>query len=319
MNWIDLALIAIILLSVWSGWNRGFLLGSLELLGWFGSVCFGFAFYPFATEFLEKYVPSLGLWTLPVSFILTTIIARLILSLIINAILSTTTARMHRSSINHAAGMLPGFINGLIFSILFAALIFAFPLSNNISETARNSKIASRFATQVEWINNKISPVFDKAISRNMNKLTVEPGSNEIVTLPFKTDQFKERPDLEAKMLVLINDERKKVGLQPLKADTALRPVALAHSADMFQRGYFAHLTPEGKDPFDRMREAHVRFYLAGENLALAQTLEIAHEGLMNSKGHRENILRTGFGRVGIGILDGGKYGVMISQEFRNP
>jgi len=72
------------------------------------------------------------------------------------------------------------------------------------------------------------------------------------------------------------------------------------------------------KDPFDRMRDAHVRFTLAGENLALAQTLPIAHEGLMNSPGHRENILRTGFGRVGIGILDGGLYGIMISQEFRN-
>jgi uncharacterized protein YkwD len=87
----------------------------------------------------------------------------------------------------------------------------------------------------------------------------------------------------------------------------------------MFERGYFAHLTPEGKDPFDRMREAHIRFYLAGENLALAQTLDIAHQGLMNSKGHRENILRTGFGRVGIGVLDGGVYGIMVSQEFRNP
>ena len=66
------------------------------------------------------------------------------------------------------------------------------------------------------------------------------------------------------------------------------------------------------------MRDAHIRFTLAGENLALAQTLPIAHEGLMNSQGHRENILRTGFGRVGIGILDGGFHGLMISQEFRN-
>ena len=97
-----------------------------------------------------------------------------------------------------------------------------------------------------------------------------------------------------------------------------MQKVALAHSADMFQRGYFAHYTPEGKDPFDRMRDAHIRFYLAGENLALAQTLSIAHQGLMNSPGHRENILRPGFGRLGIGILDGGFYGLMISQEFRN-
>jgi len=215
--------------------------------------------------------------------------------------------------------MIPGFINGLIFATITAALLLAFPISDNVSQTARSSVIASNFAMQVEWLNEKISPVFDKAINQSINKLTVEPESDEIVTLPFKTSDFKERPDLEVKMLGLVNEERHKVGLPPLNADTVLRRVAIAHSADMFERGYFAHLTPEGKDPFDRMREAHIRFYLAGENLALAQTLAIAHQGLMNSKGHRENILRTGFGRVGIGILDGGVYGIMISQEFRNP
>ena len=45
------------------------------------------------------------------------------------------------------------------------------------------------------------------------------------------------------------------------------------------------------------------------ENLALAQTVEIAHSGLMKSKGHRENILNSKFNRVGIGIMDGGIYG----------
>jgi len=86
----------------------------------------------------------------------------------------------------------------------------------------------------------------------------------------------------------------------------------------MFARGYFAHDTPEGRSPFDRMKEARVQFLTAGENLALAPTLSIAHQGLMNSPGHRANILRPQFGRVGIGIMDGGMRGLMVSQEFRN-
>lgn len=319
MNWIDFLLLAIILVSIWSGWQRGFLLGSLGLIGWAASVCFGFIFYPYTAKLLEKNIPSIGALALPLALIFTITLVRLVLSFIINAILSTTTARMHRSSLNHAAGMIPGFINGLILTAIAAALLFAFPISKDVSDTARSSVVANTFVMPAEWLNEKISPVFDKAVSQGINKLTVEPKSDEIVTLPFKIAVFKERPDLEAKMLMMVNQERNKVGLQPLAADTALRKVALAHSADMFQRGYFAHLTPEGKNPFDRMREAHVRFSLAGENLALAQTLALAHQGLMNSQGHRENILRTGFGRVGIGILDGGPYGIMISQEFRNP
>jgi uncharacterized protein YkwD len=86
----------------------------------------------------------------------------------------------------------------------------------------------------------------------------------------------------------------------------------------MFARGYFSHITPEGLSPFDRMKKLKVRFLAAGENLALGQTLNICHRGLMNSPGHRANILNRAFGRVGIGILDGGFYGLMITQNFRN-
>ncbi len=38
----------------------------------------------------------------------------------------------------------------------------------------------------------------------------------------------------------------------------------------------------------------------------------------MNSPGHRANVLHASFGRLGIGILDGGYRGIMVSQEFRN-
>jgi uncharacterized protein YkwD len=84
----------------------------------------------------------------------------------------------------------------------------------------------------------------------------------------------------------------------------------------MFARGYFAHDTPEGVDPFQRMQQAGIVFGIAGENLALAPTLDMAHNGLMNSPGHRANILRPEFRKVGIGVLDGGIYGKMWVQEF---
>jgi uncharacterized protein YkwD len=66
------------------------------------------------------------------------------------------------------------------------------------------------------------------------------------------------------------------------------------------------------------MHQSNVQFLTAGENLALAPTLSVAHTGLMNSPGHRANILRAQFGRVGIGIIDGGMRGFMVSHEFRN-
>ncbi|MBD0375809.1 MAG: CvpA family protein [Flavisolibacter sp.] len=318
MNVIDILLIAIVLLAAWSGWQKGFILGMRDLLVWIGSLVIAFITYPYAASFIEKYFPSLNVWTLPVAFLAMLIISRILLSILSGRLLRTIPQEAHVRHENRVLGLIPGLINGAIYATIIAALLLAFPLFDGLSTQTRNSPIASRLAQQVEWIDDKLSPVFDKALNQTMNKLTVHPNSDETVKLPYSVKSPKVREDLEAKMLDLVNEERRKEGLQPLKADPELAVVARAHSRDMFARSYFSHITPEGKSPFDRMRTAGVRFLTAGENLALAQTLSIAHTGLMNSPGHRANILNKSFGRVGIGVLDGGMYGLMITQNFRN-
>jgi uncharacterized protein YkwD len=137
-------------------------------------------------------------------------------------------------------------------------------------------------------------------------------------TVHAKRVDNKPAPQLERAMLAMLNEERGKRGLQALAADGELTRVARAHSLDMMLRHYFSHNSPDGDNPFDRLNAAGIRFRTAGENLAFAPAVDQAHTMLMNSKGHRENILRAGFGRVGIGIIDGGSHGLMISQEFRD-
>ncbi|SJZ74996.1 CAP domain-containing protein [Selenihalanaerobacter shriftii] len=120
----------------------------------------------------------------------------------------------------------------------------------------------------------------------------------------------------EQKMLNLLNQERTKRGLQPLQADLELVKVARAKSQDMIENNYFAHQSPTYGSPFDMMQALNINYTFAGENIAGASTVEQAHQALMNSEGHRENILRPRFTHVGIGIIDGGPYGIMFSQEF---
>lgn len=318
MNLIDLLLLLIVGFSIWTGWKKGFILGTLDLITWAGSIIAGFLLYTYAADGLRQVVPAMGVWTLPVAFILTVILARILISLVANRLLHLTPETTHLSPTNRLLGVVPGFINGLINAMIVAALLLALPLSDGISAATRNSGIANRFVVPAEWLESQLSPVFNDAIQRSMNKMTVEPKSNESVKLHFTVTHPRVREDLEAKMLELVNEERRKEGLQPLKADPEMAAVARAHSRDMFARGYFAHVNPDGEDPFDRMREMKVRFLTAGENLALAQTLTLAHKGLMNSPGHRANILQPSFGRLGIGILDGGLYGLMVTQNFRN-
>ncbi len=317
MNWVDIVLILVFLLATWSGLVKGFILASLYLITWTGSLILAYIFFPYTGDGLGK-IFNMGAWLLPVSFIVTAIIARILLGLAANLIIRRVPQNTNHHPVNKFLGIIPGAINGWIYAIIVSALLLSLPLRDEINATARSSQLGSRLAMQSEWVNRKLAPVFDNAIQQTLNNLSVKPGTDETVTLNFKYEKAKPRPDLEAQMLVLINNERAKQGLSPLKADPEMTQVARAHSNDMFVKGYFAHNNLEGKTPFDRMREAKVTFLTAGENLALAQTLEIAHMGLMNSPGHKANILNTTFGRVGIGILDGGFYGLMISQEFRN-
>jgi uncharacterized protein YkwD len=254
----------------------------------------------------------------PLSFILLLLISGILLSWIAHLFFKEIPRHTHHTILNKLLGIFPGFFNGVIYVLVFVALLLSMPLFDGLSAKARDSVIASRLSDKIEWIDSKVSPVFDEAVSKTMHRLTVKPGSNETVKLPYTVKDPKIRPDLEAQMLVLVNEERAKEGLKALKADPEMTEVARAHSRDMFARGYFSHYSPEKNDPLYRIRKAGVKFITAGENLALGQTLKICHKGLMNSPGHKANILRPTFGRLGIGILDGGRYGLMISQEFRN-
>jgi len=317
MNWVDLALILAILLAIWAGFSRGFILGSLDLLGWAGSLIIAYLFYSYTAMALEK-ILDLTIWLLPVSFLLPLIVARFLIGFFTTYIIRALPEGSNHNWLNKFLGIVPGAINGWIVAIILSALLLALPLKHNINSETRESKWATTLAMQSEWANKKLAPVFDEAVRHTMNSLTVDPNSNKKVPLGFTYNKAEPRPFLEIKMLELVNKERIKAGLPALKPDPEMTRVARAHSRDMFARGYFAHNTPDGKTPFNRMRMAGVRFNTAGENLALAQTLEIAHTNLMSSPGHRANILHPSFGRLGIGILDGGFYGLMISQEFRD-
>ncbi|RVU01392.1 hypothetical protein EOD41_05355 [Mucilaginibacter limnophilus] len=318
MNYIDLLLLVIFAFSVWDGYRQGFIQASLALISWTGSLWVSFIAYQPVASLLLKLMPATGVWAPPVAFILLAIITRLFIDNIAYRILERTPLNAHTATLNRAFGVLPGIVNGVIWAAFAAVFLMLMPLTTNISQTARDSRAGEKLVPQVEWLQNKLAPVFGEALNHAMPKNRVEVGKETPVELPFKVASAKRRPDLEEEMLELVNAERVKRHLKPLKADTEIAVVASKHSADMLARGYFSHYTPEGDDPFDRMRRDKVRFLTAGENLALAPTLAIAHKGLMESPGHRANILNPAFGRLGIGILDTGIYGLMITQNFRN-
>jgi uncharacterized protein YkwD len=319
-NFIDLLLILIVLISIFFGWRRGLILGLLDLLQWIGGLLLGLRFYQPVGRFLARFLNWSDVWLLPLAFILTATFAGALIHLLGYLLLRRLPKGTHEKAWNRWSGILPGLLNGLITAAITASLLLALPLSETVHRAASESHTANRLAESTTQLETALRPIFDEAVSRGFNILTIrpEPESNERVNLPYKVANTQPKPGLEAQMLELVNSERRKAGVKPLEADPELTEVARRYSADMFARGYFSHASLEGKSPFDRIREAGVSFRVAGENLALAPTLSLAHTGLMNSPGHRANILRPQFGRVGIGIMDGGMRGLMVTQNFRD-
>ena len=118
-------------------------------------------------------------------------------------------------------------------------------------------------------------------------------------------------------VLNLVNEERAKYNVAPLKWDDSLAALAESHCEDMIDRNFFAHNTPDGQTPFDRMKAAGISYSSAGENIAAGQSSpQNVMDSWMNSPGHRKNILNPDFEYIGVGLARGGSYGIYWAQEF---
>jgi len=165
---------------------------------------------------------------------------------------------------------------------------------------------------------------------------------------PAEGDPYTLAPDdLAAEIHGLINQQRVANGLSPLAYDPELAEIALGHSRDMADNGYFSHVDPRGMDPTARgeaagytCRKEYGSYYTYGiaENIFQNNRYssvthygdgrneydwnspdEIAQStagGWMNSSGHRKNILTSGFDREGIGVAIAPDDKVYITEDF---
>lgn len=122
-------------------------------------------------------------------------------------------------------------------------------------------------------------------------------------------------PGTVAPVLRTLNAQRAASHLRQLAFDAHLAAVAQGHAEDMARRNYFSHVTPEGLDPFARMRRAGYRFGYAGENIALNADVVSAHDLIWRDPPHRAIVLGPNFQRVGIGAARG-RNGVVLVEDY---
>src|SRR5215203_2266232 len=107
MNWVDLILILIVFLAVIAGWYRGFISSMLSLLVWGGSFVVAYLFYPYVARFIDMLFDA-GPWLLAIAFILTSIVAGVLLSILAGYIVRAAPIQAHQSIVNRLLGIIPG-------------------------------------------------------------------------------------------------------------------------------------------------------------------------------------------------------------------
>lgn len=134
--------------------------------------------------------------------------------------------------------------------------------------------------------------------------------------------------ELREAALERANVSRDEAGLQSLTRSDVLDDAAQSHAADMLERDFYNHVSPEGETPFDRFLAAGGdRWAVSGENIATCtgcsvpadvDRVDAFQDGWMQSPGHRENILSGGFDSFGFGIAGSGST-VYAVQTFSGP
>ena len=121
---------------------------------------------------------------------------------------------------------------------------------------------------------------------------------------------------MTSQVVTLVNKERASNGLQSLASDSQLAKLAQMKAEDMAKNGYFSHTSPTYGSAFDMMKKYGVSYKTAGENIAKGQkTAQSVMNGWMNSSGHRANILKSDYTKIGVGYAkasDGTTYWVQI-------
>ncbi len=318
MNWVDLLIIALLIFFVVDSLNKSFISEILDFLSFLLAFFLSLSFYNLAGGFFESFfqIPHslAGVLGFATIWFLVEMVLFGLMHLILPKLksLSKLDKKLQPLSIN------PSVLRGLIFISIILVLVGTFPIQPKVKLAVQQSKLGSLILNQTQSLESPLKNVFGGISDDTLTFFTIKPKSDESINLGFQTTDFKPSADLENQMIQLVNYERESRGLNKLVFDPSLQTIARGHSADMFTRGYFSHYSPEGKTVANRAKEKGIDYLVIGENLAYAPNLQLAHKGLMNSEGHRANILSPDYNKIGIGIMDGGVYGLMVTQVFSN-
>lgn len=319
-QWIDLIVAFYLLINFLSGLRKGFFSILINLFSFVLALVLAAYTYKYSAELLTSNFSLNGSYSNVLGFFINIFIFKLLTIFLIHIALSGFVPKINNALINKIAGGL----SSLIFAASVVFVIFSITLSFSLPyfmDSAIRSSLTGRTIESDPFsLNGKLKDIFGNILNTTVSKLEFliidEGEKNKAISLGFKTSEYKFDEKTEKEMLELMNNERRAKDLNDLVLDGELRDVARNYGAEMLEKGYFSHTSEQGEGPADRMKTGGVEFNFSGENLAFSKDVLSAHKGLMESPGHRKNILHPFFHRIGIGVVDAGPNGIIFVQNF---
>ncbi|MFC1600546.1 CvpA family protein [Patescibacteria group bacterium] len=315
-NWVDFVILVVFLYFLSDAWRTGFWIVLADFLGFLVSIVTALFGYSFVSSLFQSNFSFSRSLSNAIGFLLIAALCQMIISFVFINIIRKIPYKFWKQPWSSIVASFPAIGQGIVFISFILTLAMSLPIFPKVKTDINESAMGGYLLEKTSWFDAKVNNIFGGLIEESLTYLTVYPGSHE--SLDLRVDSFVLTIDevSENQMLGLVNKERKKQGINELAVREEPIPVARSHAQDMWQRAYFGHYSPEGEDVSTRLKKAEVNYFVAGENLALAPTVQTAHTGLMNSEGHKKNILDPEFKRVGIGVIDNGVYGKMFVQIF---
>jgi uncharacterized protein YkwD len=318
---VDGAVLALVGVGVWSGFRSGFVATMYSLASWILAVAAAIAFTGPAAGMVVAVTGLPPPLAASVGFV-AVIVAVELLFAVAGSLAMGPIVRALRSgplnTLDRVLGTLPSAARSLFVVAVAVLAIEALPLGSEIKAAVETSQTGRIVAAQSAAIQPQLTALSGQL--GGMPLLVTKIGKDETTKLELPDDlELMPDPIAERQLFDLVNEERAQRGLVALAWDDRLVAIARGHSREMFALKYFGHDSPIAGSPFDRLAAGEVSYTRAGENLAYAQSVAVAHRGLMDSPGHRENILRPEFTHLGIGVISAGAYGRMVTQLFITP
>ncbi len=138
-----------------------------------------------------------------------------------------------------------------------------------------------------------------------------------IASVTSAQESLPDLDELSRQAFELLNESRKEAGLAPLRRDPSLSLLAIRHSQEQANRRRVSHHSYEfGLSTQRRVLISFPHVPRLAENVGRNRSVELLHEALLRSEGHRRNRMDPEFTHVGIGVARVDPYSLYLTEIF---